>query len=255
MLISRRTLLLAAAAATVGGCSTKRELTGPAVNNPVGPVGAGLGGAGQGDAAQTDSGQLGASPIDARRALDKPNPDVDSVPSSVVMIGDSISARSEVALGVVLKAMGFDSVTINAESSRRIDVGNRRPTNGMDVVTFVAGSDPPEMWVIALGTNDAGLYTTDEEYQGLIDGLLDVIGDDAPLVWVNTYREDHIDGCIQFNNLLRATLDDRGNATVADWFQQCVSRDVLTDDGVHPNDDGILVFADMVRAAIATRLD
>ena len=234
VLITRRSLLLAAAVTTVAACSSRRDLSGPPVN-PASPI--------------------DANPLDASGARSKPNPDVDKVPASIALIGDSIAAQSEVALDAVLTGIGFASVTINAEPSRRIEIGGRKPVSGLDIVTFVEGADPPEMWVIALGTNDAGLYSTDEEYQGLIDSLLQVIGDDVPLVWVNAYREDHLDGCVQFNNLLRESLDDRGNATVADWYLQCVApaSDILTD-GVHPNDRGILVFADTVRAAIATRL-
>lgn len=219
-------------ATSVAACSSKRELTGPAINNP-------------------------ASPIDASGVLAQSgDPAVASVPESVVMVGDSITAGSQVALDSVLTAMAFKTVTINAERSRRIQVGKRKPTNGLDVVKFVEGSDPPEMWVIALGTNDAGLYSTDEEYQGLIDSVLEVIGPEVPLVWVNTYREDHLDGCVQFNGLLRTTLEDRGNATVADWYTQCIrsASDILSGDGVHPNDNGTLVFADTVRGAIVNRL-
>ncbi len=237
--ISRRHLLFAAAATTVAACSSKRDLTQPIVN----PANA------------TNSGDQ-ANPVDASAVLTQPNPTEDKIPASVVMVGDSISALSQEALDAVITDMGFETVTINAESSRRIEIGRKNPTNGLDIVSFINGADPPEMWVIALGTNDAGLYATDEEYQGLIDEMLDVIDDDTPLVWVNTYRDDHLDGCVQFNNLLKATLAERGNATVADWYQQCVARasDILTDDGVHPNKNGILVFADLVRSAIATRL-
>jgi len=56
--------------------------------------------------------------------------------------------------------------------------------------------------------------------------------------------------------VLRLTLKDRGNATIADWYQQCVTNKatILSGDGVHPNASGILVFADTIRTAIAQRL-
>ncbi|MEO7398183.1 MAG: GDSL-type esterase/lipase family protein [Ilumatobacteraceae bacterium] len=234
-MITRRNVLLGGLAAMLGACSTRGDVGDPVVN-----------------VARPGS----RTSIDDGGVLDQPNPEPAKVPESVVMVGDSISALSEPALDLVLGAMGFQTVTINAEPSRRIEVGRRNPTNGLDVVTFVAGASPPDMWVIALGTNDAGLYATDEEYQGLIDGILAAIGNDVPLVWVNAYRNDHLDGCRQFNELLEETLDERGNATIADWYQLCVdnSSAILTGDGVHPNNDGILVFADTVRAAIATQL-
>ena len=238
--ISRRTLLLgAAAAAMAAACTSRTELSGDADGPAVAP-------------------DL-INPFEPSGAVADPdatNPPIEKIPTSVTMVGDSISALSQVALQDVLEGMGFASVTVNAEPSRRIQVGKKKPTNGLDIVTYIEGSGPPEMWVIELGTNDAGLYATDEEYQDLIDSVLDVIGDDVPLVWVNTYRDDHIDGCIQFNGLLRRTLEQRGNATVADWYQRCVEESslILTDDGVHPNQAGILVLADLVRSAVATRL-
>jgi len=232
-------MLLSAAAAALAACTSKTELSGESDGPAVAP-----------DLINP------FNPSDVIADPEASNPPIDRIPTSVTMVGDSISAMSQVALEDVLEGMGFETVTINAEPSRRIQVGKKKPTNGLDIITYIEGSGPPEMWVIELGTNDAGLYATDEEYQGLIDSVLAVIGDDVPLVWVNTYRDDHIDGCIQFNGLLRDTLEDRGNATVADWYQQCVTRAsaILTDDGVHPNKAGILVLADIVRSAIATRL-
>jgi lysophospholipase L1-like esterase len=242
VLTSRRTLLLGAAAAALAACTSKTGLDGPTA------------------AAEDAGGGVGADPAGAVvggvRLDDEPNPDVARVPASMVMIGDSISALSQTRLDEVLGSIGFGTVTINAESSRRIEVGEKKPTNGLDVISFIAAANRPEMWVIELGTNDAGLYASDADYQGLIDAMLDVIGADAPLVWVNTYREDHLDGCAQFNGLLQRSLDARGNATVADWYQQCITNaeTILTDDGVHPNETGIAVFADTVRAAIARQL-
>ena len=234
-------MLLAAAATALAACTSKTGLDGPTAADD----GGGAGGADP------------ATPVIPGVVIgEQPNPDVDKVPKSLVMIGDSISALSETELDSVLGSIGFETVTINAESSRRIEVGQKKPTNGLDVISFIVGANRPEMWVIELGTNDAGLYATDEDYQDLIDSTIALLGDDAPLVWVNTYREDHLDGCVQFNGLLAATLERRGNATIADWYQQCITNaaTILTDDGVHPNKDGIVVFADTVRSAIARQL-
>ncbi|MEO6122995.1 MAG: hypothetical protein ABIR32_04740 [Ilumatobacteraceae bacterium] len=242
MLISRRTLLLGAAATGLVACTSRTELGGesagpavaPGLINPFAP----------------------SRPSDAVADPTATNPPIEKIPTSVTMVGDSISALSKSALDTVLDGMGFETVMIDAEPSRRIQVGKKNPTNGLAVISFIEGAQPPDVWVIELGTNDAGLYADDKEYQDLIDSVLDVIGKDVQLVWVNTYRDDHIDGCIQFNGLLQATLERRGNATVADWYQLCSAKDatILTKDGVHPNKAGILVMADTVRSAIASRL-
>lgn len=232
-------MLLSAAAAALAACTSKTQLSGESDGPAVAP-----------DLINP------FDPADASADPDATNPPIDRIPTSVAMVGDSISALSQVALQDVLDGMGFETVTVNAEPSRRIQVGQKKPTNGLDIIRYIEGAGPPEMWVIELGTNDAGLYATDDEYQELIDSVLAVIGDEVPLVWVNVYRDDHIDGCIQFNDRLRETLERRGNATIADWYQQCITQasTILTDDGVHPNTTGILVLADIVRSAIATRV-
>ena len=208
-------------------------------------------------AACTSTG-LGGGPAEpgANRNSSSKLPDSKKVPASVAMVGDSITAGSQAALQMVFTQVGFRSITINAEPSRRIEAGTKKPTPGLEVIKFIAASDPPGMWVIALGTNDAGLYTNDSDYQSLIDKVLSLVPDKTPLVWMNTYRHDHVKGCEQFNGILRESLKKRGNATVGEWYQQCTNtkESILTGDGVHPNEAGILVFADTIRTAIATRL-
>lgn len=178
------------------------------------------------------------------------------MPASIAMVGDSITALSKEALEAVLTQMGFPVVTVNAEPSRRIEIGGKKPMPGLDVIRYIQASAPPAMWVIALGTNDAGLYASDGDYQGLIDDVLAAIPKKVPLVWVSTYRKDQVKGCEEFNLLMRKALKDRGNAAVAEWYQQVMKSKggILTQDGVHPNADGILVFADTVRAAITAEL-
>jgi len=231
--ISRRTLLLAAAASALAACSSRKDITASSV-----------GGVSSVPTTETSGGVL---PVSKEK----------KVPKSVSMVGDSITARSQPALEAVLHDIGFQHIDINAEPSRRIEIGGKKPMPGLDVVKYIAAKSPPEMWIIALGTNDAGLYDNDSGYQKLVDDMLAAIPSKAPLVWINTYRNDHIDGCVQFNDVLDKTLADRGNATVGEWYQQCLKPDqkILSKDGVHPNDDGVLVFADTVRRAVLQQLD
>ncbi|MCU1366803.1 MAG: hypothetical protein JWN39_2442 [Ilumatobacteraceae bacterium] len=201
-------------------------------------------------------GTIPPSGADAAAVETPRNPPRENVPPSIAMVGDSITALSKDTIEAVLKDVGFTSVTVNAEPGRRIEVGTK-PTPGLEIVKFIAASNPvPQMWVIALGTNDDGLYADDSDYQGLIDDMLGAIPSTAPLVWVSTYRNDQLAACERFNLLMRASLRKRGHATVGEWYQAVTKskESILTHDGVHPNADGILVFADTVRAAIATQL-
>ncbi len=171
------------------------------------------------------------------------------------MIGDSITVGAQPVLEKVFKRMGFLSVAINAEKSRRIDVGSGKyePKSGTQVATYVTGLRPqPEVWAIALGTNDAGQYKDAAEYRAVIAKMLAIVPSTVPLAWIDNYRGDHLPGSVLFNQELRESLRTRGHAVVGDWYQQCVKPDarVLGSDGIHPNKKGVLVFADTVRLAV-----
>jgi lysophospholipase L1-like esterase len=239
VLINRRTVLLGGLATIAAACTSTRNEADRAAEEAATPIGVAPG--------ETVSlGQIEAKPTVPR----------EKVPKSVVMVGDSITALSKTTLEAVLTNMGFASVVVNAEKNRRIEVGGKKPMPGLDVVKYIAASSPPEMWIIALGTNDAGLYASDADYQGLVDDMLAVIPPQVPLVWISVYRNDQLEGCAHFNIIVRQALQKRGHATMGEWNKQCADSEesILTHDGVHPNNNGILVFADTVRAAVAAEL-
>jgi hypothetical protein len=240
VLIDRRTLLLAGLATAAAACTSNKNSADRAADDAARPI----------EVAPGETVSLGQ--IEAKPTVPK-----EKVPKSVVMVGDSITALSKTTLESVLTNIGFDSVVVNAEPSRRIEVGGNKPMPGLDVVKYIAASSPPEMWIIALGTNDAGLYASDEDYQGLVDDMLAAIPKDLPLVWISVYRHDKLEGCSHFNIIVRQALEKRGHATMGEWNQQCTNSEesILTSDGVHPNSNGILVFADTVRAAVASELN
>ncbi len=195
-------------------------------------------------------GAYGARPALALRLL-PPRP-----PRSFVMIGDSISAGAQREVTALMRQSGFSSVTVNAQNSRRIDVGNRKrgPIAGTDVASYVVASHPsPLLWVIALGTNDAGIYRDRAAYADLIERMLSIVPATAPLAWINTYRLDQLRSCGMLNAALNDTLAKRPNSTVGDWFEQCAMPEsrLLNSDGVHPNTRGVRAFADTVASAVA----
>ena len=170
----------------------------------------------------------------------------------VVMIGDSITVASTPGLEAAAGELGVQ-LAIYAEVSRRITVGSS-PEAGIDVMEDVLDAGQPDLFVIALGTNDIGKYATQEEYEAVINELLAAIPDDAPIVWVNTYRRDYPDDSALFNAALIATLGDRGNASIAKWSNIATENGMLSD-GIHPTDEGEVEFTDLVRDEIANWLD
>jgi lysophospholipase L1-like esterase len=172
------------------------------------------------------------------------------------MIGDSITFMSTDPLRADLTGIGLDVRAIDAQVGRRISVGEGgQPYPGTDIVEFIANSDPPDVWVIALGTNDIGQYPDAGEFGAQVQALLDLIPDDAPLIWVDTWDGSRLDQTRVVNDTLRDLVGERDNAMVVDWFSHGDDAGVITDDQVHPTPDGILLFGQVVADGVKTLVE
>jgi lysophospholipase L1-like esterase len=182
-------------------------------------------------------------------------PDVSAVANasgeiqSVAMVGDSITVASMAPLEDGYLALGLDVRAIDADDGRRIVAEGSANGSGLDAVSALAATDPPDLWVIALGTNDVLQYAGAEEYRAAIGALLTAVPVNAPVVWVDTYLAEDPAQCDEFNSALRDTLDFRGTASVADWAAVASGDGVLAD-GVHPSSEGTQQFAAVVMAAV-----
>jgi lysophospholipase L1-like esterase len=160
---------------------------------------------------------------------------------AIAMVGDSITVGSEDELVAAFAELGLDDAEIDAQSGRRMVV-DQGITSGLDgVADVLAEGDPPDLWVIALGSNDVAGYAP-EEYAGAIDELLAAIPAEAPIVWVDCYLTNYVDESAAFDTTLRQVLAARGNATVVDWATMAPQDGVLSDN-VHPSPFGRLEFA------------
>jgi lysophospholipase L1-like esterase len=121
-------------------------------------------------------------------------------------------------------------------------VVNDGVTSGLEGIAEVLAEGPaPDLWVIALGSNDVANYDADE-YPAAIGEMLAAIPPDAPLVWVDCYLEDYEDESAAFDSALREVLAERGNAAVVDWASVAAGDGVLSDN-VHPSGFGRGEFA------------
>ena len=180
--------------------------------------------------------------------------DTDAV--HVAMVGDSITNGSRAEIEYVLGAQGVQDVSIDAEDGRRIELGDGTgsPLSGQRALySMLASGMSPDVWVIALGTNDAGQYADQADYSRLVQLLVDMVPDGVPLVWVDVYRGDQPEGSQQFDDALRATLAGRADTVVVPWSTIAAdpTRGVLRSDDVHPNQDGRAVFATVVAQGVA----
>ncbi len=183
-------------------------------------------------------------------------PAAEAVRTKFAMVGDSITKASTPSLTDALTARGFVDIDIEAAVSRRIAVGDGKgePLSGVKTLfTMISEGVSPDVWAIAMGTNDAGKYETREEYADLIDQMMSMIDRSVPIVWVDVYNPNQIAGTKMFNKVLREEAAKRGNTTVLSWFDLASdpSEKILRTDHIHPNAKGTVVFADLVSAALA----
>jgi lysophospholipase L1-like esterase len=211
---------------------------------------------GNGGVHSTASAQSGTAPDPASPTGVGKLPVAQATRTKFAMVGDSITKASTKALTTVLGNLGYTDITIEAAVNRRIAVGDGKgePLSGVKtLVTMVADGVAPDVWAIAMGTNDVGKYDKPEAYAGLIDQMLAVPDSKVHVVWVDVYNPNQLAGTKMFNRVLRERADARGNTTVISWFDLASDpkKKLLRDDHIHPNEKGTLVFADLVSTALA----
>ncbi len=164
---------------------------------------------------------------------------------SAVVVGDSITQGSADEIRYTLAALGIGDVTVDGLASRRIEIGGRgNPESGVQAISrLLAEGADPDVWVVALGTNDIGKYATPDDYAALVRLVIDLLPDDRPLVWVDTYRDDYLDDTREFNEAMAATLGSRDGTVVVSWFDVVGDDPSILRDGVHPDRDGSAAFA------------
>jgi lysophospholipase L1-like esterase len=171
------------------------------------------------------------------------------------MVGDSITKASSKPLATVLGSLGYTQITIEAEVSRRIDVGDGKnePLSGVKTMSkMMAQGIAPDVWAIAMGTNDVGKYPDAAAYATLIDEMMSLPDAKVPMVWVDVYNPNQLAGTKVFNTVLRDRAKARGHTTVLAWFDLAANSKgkILRSDHLHPNEAGALVFANLVAKAL-----
>ncbi|MEP7203979.1 MAG: GDSL-type esterase/lipase family protein [Ilumatobacteraceae bacterium] len=236
MRISRRTLLLRAGAST--------------------GLFAAIAACGDGGVRSSASDKNGtiSRPAAPPRVGNLPAPEVNH--TKFAMVGDSITKASSKHLTEVLGNQGFTDIKIEAEVSRRITVGDgkREPLSGVKTLfSMISDGVDPDVWGIAMGTNDVGKYKSADEYADLIDQMMSMPDAKVPIVWVDVYNPNQLAGTKLFNEVLRERATARGNTSVLSWFDLASDpkEKILRTDHIHPNEQGTLVFADLVSAALA----
>lgn len=188
---------------------------------------------------------------------------------TVIMVGDSITVASTPQLETMFEQLGFDSVAIESKQGKRIALSFGSNLSGVEVAedlikTMHAAGETSgegraenpfdhsnELWVVALGTNDIGQYSGPGEIASAVDEMLQVVPDESPLVWVDTFFRDRPDDTVELNVIIRDLVSQRDLSVIASWSAVADDDGNLRTDGVHPREQGSIVFANVTGNAIA----
>lgn len=239
MTLVRRSVVALSGAALLVGCALGEPGEDSTTSGTI-DLGAGLG-------VEGDPGLLGAEGSVAVQA---------TAVDSVVMIGDSITKGSTPALEERFELLGLDA-NIEAQNGKRMAVSSGDNPSGSSVAEFIATSSDDhsnELWVVALGTNDIGQYSSSDEIAAAVNDVLDAVPDESPLVWVDAYFRDQADQQDVVNMIIRDRVARRGNSVVVPWAEFATGDGVMSYDGVHPTTDGTEVFAFVVTDTVSAFL-
>ena len=153
-------------------------------------------------------------------------------------IGDSVMLGASKELRKVLPACYID-----AEVSRYVG-GGIEAAQDMDAQGRLGN-----IVVIALGTN--GPIAGQERYEVQSRQLLECLGPNRHIFWVNVYCPD-----LTWQNTNNAYIEkiaaEHSNVTVIDWYSLISQHpEWLVKDGIHPNDEGTVQYAQLIHDRVA----
>ncbi len=162
--------------------------------------------------------------------------------SSILVLGDSMTMGDRRYLRPALEAIGWRSVKVDGEPSRRIPSSVREPYSGVKIVRALrAASAEPDAYVIALGTNDIGFVVEYHQTpRALITQMLDAIGPAHRVLWIDVVQPDLPEGASWFNHTLDEMADEHPERLVVlRWSRAAASHpEWFLNDGIHLSELG-----------------
>jgi lysophospholipase L1-like esterase len=109
-------------------------------------------------------------------------------PSRVSVVGDSLTLGTLPYQDAALTSAGWTGSAIDAFKSRGIRTKIRADQHtGLTAVDAIRNKwGDSDLWVVALGTNDAGIFSKDKQLD-LVRQMMDRIGSGHYVLWVNVY--------------------------------------------------------------------
>ena len=173
------------------------------------------------------------------------------MPATVAVVGDSLTLSAYDEIEAELSGLGLRVTAIDGVESRRMVRGGSEPPPGTDAIeAILADGQAPDLWIIALGTNDVGAQASTSEFRDDVATILRLIPAGAPVIWVDLWIRDLSDDVVEANDLIRSVVAVRPHTEVVDWFTHGDDEGVITGDGVHLTDAGRERFATSMADAV-----
>ena len=195
----------------------------------------------------------GAAPAESPRRAEPPSAPSRSVtlPDTVAVVGDSLTLSASEEITGALSGIGVRAVVVDARESRRMATGSAALPSGVAAIEEVLTAHRPDVWVVALGTNDVASEVATERFVADLRATLGALPAEAPIAWVDVWIRDRRDAVAIANALLRAELERRRAPTVVvDWSTAAPTEGLVTGDGVHLTQAGQDRFAAAIAAAV-----
>jgi lysophospholipase L1-like esterase len=184
---------------------------------------------------------LGASEVSAW-----PAPKSSSLRASatrVSVVGDSLTIGTLPYQSEAFADVGWGYAAIDAYGARGIRTKLKKDLNtGLTSVDAIrTRSGDSDLWVVALGTNDAGIYAKAKQSE-VIGMMMDKIGPGHTVMWVNVYLPKNPQRQDNWNWALATVAKERGDEMfVFDWASLAEKNPKwLADDQFHYTNQGYL---------------
>lgn len=174
-----------------------------------------------------------------------------ALPASVAVVGDSLTLSAQDEIETALSTLGVDVIAIDGVESRRMASGGSALPPGTEAVDAIVDAGVlPEVWIVALGTNDVGAQVSASAFADDVAAVLRRIPAGAPVIWVDLWIRDRPDDVAAANRAIRSVVTLRAGSVVVDWHAWGAFPDTITGDGVHLTDRGQIRFAEAIAAAV-----
>jgi len=137
----------------------------------------------------------------------------------ISVVGDSLTEGTVPYQVETFSYLGWGSAAIDAYKSRGIATKMKGdPHTGLSAVDAIRStSGDSDLWVVALGTNDAGFYKQDAQVD-LIREMVDQIGGGHYVLWVNVYLPATLKRQRMWNDSLALVAAERREQMfILDW--------------------------------------